>query len=297
MDFAGNIFGNAYAPGEDSMGCTISGNVYANYRGVAASAKLLVTGKIGYDANNVAKANTYDFTFANAAGSGSFTDVLVLNAKIPASPVFNSRNNISYIGRYKFEHRQQVVNAHYIADAFGDLTKASSGWTGTPPSQAANCLKVANIQTNIGATTYLDVITKNLFRVWQKAGTVVYKVYVQAPTANNSNYAAADLVFYADYLDQVSGGHLATANSTGGITRANAWTQSLTVSVTSAADGWVSLYLRLFKFYNAADVFYVDPGLWSGGNLLVGDWSQGELVYPGGYTGIKYNPGMAGGLR
>ena len=196
----------------------------------------------------------------------------------------------------QFEHYQQVANVHRIADAYGDLTK-DTGWAGTPPSGAVNCIKVATTQSNLGASSYLDIITQGLFRVWQKAGTVVYKVYIQAPTGNNSNYAAADLVLYAEYLDQATGGHLATANSTGGITRANDWTQSLTVTVTTLQDGWVTLSLRLLKYYAATDVFYVDPGIWAGGNILMGDWSMGELVYPGGYTGIHINPGMGGGLR
>ena len=279
--------------------CPITNSfVYANSMGVASSIYTMNGGGIGYDSNGVAKANATDF---------NYTQILILklnNVKTPvlASLVYYQRNVILYAyGRIGFEHCLQVTNAHHVSDSMGDLDKVSSGWTGTPPSGAANCVKVATIQSNLGAIPYLEIISRGLFRVWQKAGTVVYKVYVQAPTGNNSNYAATDLVLYADYLDNnpAGTGHLATADSTGGsgITRANNWTQSLTVSVTSAADGWVTLYLRLMKYYAAQDVIYIDPGIWAGGNILVGDWSMGELVYPGGYTGIHINPGMGGGLR
>jgi hypothetical protein len=293
----GSIYGCGSAAIRDTnvVGCTINSNMYSNSSGLRGSQGLIIKGNFDYDSNGVEKDNSADFDFLNGLPP---TLVNLLNTKLKSSPSFSTnRNSLLYPGRFRFEHYGQVANAHYIADAYGDLTKVSSGWTGTPPSGVANCVKVATTQNNLGATSYLDVITQGLFRVWQKAGTVVYKVYIQAPTANNSNYAAADLVFYADYLDQATGGHLATANSTGGITKADNWTQSLTVSVTSAADGWVTLYMRLLKYYAAADVFYVDPGLWAGGNILMGDWSYGELVFPGTTGDFLVNPGLSGGLR
>ena len=283
--YSGNIYGNADGI-FNRMGykLTFTGAVYSNNRAINVGISCIVTGIIGFDGNGISKPNVYDFVFADTyTGLGSCGNVLFNNAKLPITPTFQFRNAITTVGRYRFEHYQQVPNAHYIADSFGDLTKVSTGWTGTPPSGATNCLKTATTQSNLGAASYLDIITQGLFRVWQKAGTVVYKVYIQAPTGNNSNYAAADLVLYADYLDNnpAGTGHTATANSTGGITKANDWTQSLAVTATSAADGWVTLYLRLLKYYAATDVFYVDPGIWAGGNILMGDWSQGELVYPG----------------
>jgi hypothetical protein len=281
-----SIFG--CSAGITGINLSIFGNIYS-----CSNALLSQTydckfyGAIGYDANGVTKANATDCSFA--FNSAAQTTAKFINAKTPIPLVYSGRNTIQNSGRAYFEHYGQNAGDHYIADVFGDvykwpITGQAQGWIGTTPSGAAKCIKVANIQSLIGTSTYstyLDIITKGLFRVWQKAGTVVYKVYIQAPTANNSNYAAADLVLYADYLDQGSGGHLATANSSGGITKANDWTQSLTVSVTSAADGWVTLYLRLFKYNAAGDVFYVDPGIWADGNILMGDWSYGELVYPG----------------
>jgi hypothetical protein len=252
--------------------------IYANATGITSSIFTMNGGGVGYDQNGIAKANGFDFNYTQALS-------LKLNyVKTPAlaSITYNQRNSKIYAyGRVGFEHCLQVANAHHLTDVMGDLDKVSSGWTGTPPSGSTNCVKVATTQNTLGAIPYLAIISQGLFRVWQKAGTMVYRVYIQAPTANNSDYAAADLVLYADYLDQASGGHLATANSSGGITKANDWTQSLTVSVTSAADGWVTLYLRLLKYYAVTDVFYVDPGIWAGGNILMGDWSYGELVYPG----------------
>lgn len=261
-----------------------SGCLYWNITAIDAGGTL-IKGSLSYDATGNQKANTTDIalgktTLTNLRANGGYQ---MINAKvISTGPTFGtSRNQLFFKGRLSCEHYQQVANAHYVFDGFGDVAKVNAGATGTPPSGAANYLKMLNPQSNLGTSNWLEIIPRNTFRVWQKAGTVVYKIYVQAPTGNNFNYAAADLVLYADYISAASPLALATANSTGSVSKADNWGQYLSVSVTSAADGYVTLYLRLMNYYAAADVLYVDSGIWAGGNLLMGDWNYGEMVYPG----------------
>ena len=287
--FTGNMYGNFFLF-IVSNNIICSGNLYSNYEVFQGMSNCIIKGNIGYNTAGIVMANTIDLSFYNNQYA---TGVIFSNSLTPTSLAIDTRNTLVNQGRFSFENYRQVLGVHHITDAFGDLDKVSSGWTGTPPSNSSNCIKMSYPQTNVGVNSPLEIIFYQKFKVWQKAGTVVYRVYIQAPTGNNSNYAAADLVFYAEYLSAVSPIATNVANSTGSITRANDWTQYLTVTVASAADGWVTLYLRLMKYYAAGDVFYVDPGIWAGGNILLGDWSGGELVYPGpAYFGGGGNPAL-----
>jgi hypothetical protein len=88
-------------------------------------------------------------------------------------------------------------------------------------------------------------------------------------------------VLYADYLDQASGGHLATVSSSGAgnfTTRANAgdWSQYVEVTVNPAQDGWMNLYLWL-KAYESGKKVWVDPQPLVPGGGHQARWSKGEV--------------------
>ena len=106
-----------------------------------------------------------------------------------------------------------------------------------------------------------------------------YRFYLQTDFAA---LAKSALVLYADYLDQVTGGHLVTTSSSGAgnfTTRANAgdWSQYVEVTVNPAQDGYINLYLWLMG-YEAGKKVWVDPQpAGSGGGGHRPRWSYGEI--------------------
>ena len=88
-----------------------------------------------------------------------------------------------------------------------------------------------------------------------------YRFYLQTDFAA---LAKSGLVLYGDYLDQATGGHLATRRATQEITtRANQndWSQYVEVTINPAQDGYINLYLRLMG-YEAGKKVWLDPQPW-----------------------------------
>jgi hypothetical protein len=277
----GNLRGISYC--DDAL---VTGPIYANGTGFAGGIHTF-TGKLGYNQNDVAMPNgTSDLSFNPL--SPSTVMVKLLNAKVTAGgPSIGARNSLLYPGRFLFEHYQQVANAHYIADAFGDVTKVSADGSGTRPTQrvggsAEVCEALA--QSNCASAAYLDILPPingpQPLRLWGMANvSKTYRFYLQT---DFTALAKSALVLYADYLDQGSGGHLATvSSSTSGnfTTRANQsdWSQYVEVTVTPAQDGYITLYLRLMGYESGKKV-WVDPLPSVAGKVYQVHWSYGEVV-------------------
>jgi hypothetical protein len=130
--FSGRAFGNNLSFYPQGPGTETAGYVYANAYGIRGGGQgdSIITGGVGYDPAGNYKANVYDFDYG--AGPGQY--VRLKNAKTPPTPTFASRNVLSTPGRIRFEHYQQVANAHYIADAMGDITKTPADGAGDNPS-------------------------------------------------------------------------------------------------------------------------------------------------------------------
>jgi hypothetical protein len=129
-------------------------------------------------------------------------------------------------------------------------------------------------------------------RLWAAAGmSKTYRFYVQTDYVT---LPSAELKLYGDYLDQGSGGHLATVASIQDIaTRANQsdWSQYVEVAVTPAQDGYVNLYLRLMGYESGKKV-WVDPK--PEGGAMTPRWSYGEVVLePVGAGASASHPGLA----
>jgi hypothetical protein len=283
--FSGRAFGNVSCMYPGGPGTLISGYVYANSYGIrgGGQADFIITGGVGYDNAGNAKANTYDFEY----GTGTGQYIRLKNAKTPASPVFTGINTLNAPGRIKFEHYQQVINAHYIADAFGDVTKISADGSGTHPTQRAGgsadvCEVLA--QSNCASASYLDILPpingpQPLCLGGLANVSKTYRFYLQT---DFTALAKSALVLYADYLDQGSGGHLATvSSSTSGhfTTRANQsdWSQYMEVTINPAQTGYINLYIRLMGYESGKKV-WVDPLPSVAGKVYQVHWSYGEVV-------------------
>jgi len=270
-DFIGIGSGSASIGGSRNI---YTGNIYScygvNYQAVDCK---VIGGGIGYDRNGVAKANgVYGFAFA----IGSW--LTLSNVKMDTPPTFfaTGRNIATCQGRMGFEHYGQVANAHYVADNWGDIYKIVADGSGDNPSQrsgsGADVQKIIP-QSNCAASSYLEIFN---VRLWATAGvSKTYRFYVQTDFAA---LLTAALKLYGDYLDQGSGGHLATVSSTQNIsTRSSAsdWSQYVEVTMTPAQTGYINLYLRLMG-YESGKKMWVDPK--PEGVTMTPRWSYGEMV-------------------
>jgi hypothetical protein len=264
-----NMFGHI-SPMLNSYLC--KGNIFSYSNSIGLSGYMfncVFSGSLGYDRYGNTKANTVD---ANLATYGSVKAKL-LNFK---SIVGVTRNATMFPGRLAFEHYNQVVDAHYIADEYGDIYKTPSDGTGDNPTQrsggSANVCEVTP-QSNCSAMSYLELLN---VRLWATTGvSKTYRFYVQTAFVD---LTTDELKLYGEYLDEVSGGHLATVSSTQHIsTRSNAsdWSQYVEVTINPAQDGYVNLYLRLMGYESGMKV-WVDPK--PEGVAMTPRWSYGEVV-------------------
>jgi hypothetical protein len=295
----GNVFGcgvNANAINL-SYNNIINGHIYSCYNCIDLSSGNILKGNIGYDGAGIQKSNITDFIMVK----GGYK-ITVVNSKSPSVPVFLYRNTLTYNNRVRFEHFLQVADAHYVADAYGDIYKVAADGSGDNPSQrsggGAEVLEVVP-QSNCAATSYLELLN---VRLWAAAGvSKTYRFYVQTDFAT---LPTAELKLYGEYLDAGSGGHLATATpSTQDITtRANAadWSQYVEVTINPAQDGYVNLYIRLMGYESSKKV-WIDPkvAITGGDTVTVTPrWSYGDVqldidpVATGGGGSLPTNPGL-----
>jgi len=263
--FTGDLFGNANTLYQFSN-CIFTGNIYSCGNAILSAPDAFITGRIGYDKNDVAKPNGIDVTF------GTYLNFCrIVNAKI-ATPIFGSRNYLGFGGRVGFEHYQQVVGTHYIADAYGDISKLAVGASGTPtpptanpPSGVTNVLDVQNVQSNCpnASPNYLKIFD---LRVWAAAGvSKTYKFYVQWVSPTSHTLTAAELILSGEYLDNspAGSGHLATATPSAETiavrTGTTDWAKYVSITMNPAVDGWVNLKLTLKYYESGAMALFVDP--------------------------------------
>jgi len=231
----------------------------------------LRNGAIGYNeaGNSCPNATDLDFLYC--------CDIKLINTALQAQPpTVVNRNNPTFPGRFNFEHYNRVVNSHYILDAFGDIYKVAADGSGDNPTQRsggnADVIDVVP-QSLCAAALYLEIFNT---RLWATAGvSKTYRFYVQTDFVT---LPTAELKLYGEFLDEVSGGHLATVSSAQDIaTRSGAsdWSQFVEVTMNPTQDGYINLYLRLMG-YEAGKQVWVDPK--PEGVAMTPRWSYGEVV-------------------
>jgi hypothetical protein len=172
-----------------------------------------------------------------------------------------SRTTVGIPGRITVEDYEGTPNAYKIFDAFGDILKTACDGTGDAPSVdpnggAGNCIEASNIQSNISSYNKLVIFDKH--RIWLAAGlhTITYKVQT-----TYAGITAGNLKLSVSYISTASPVARTVGTNAPAINqRADAtdWTQTLAVTFTSAADGWVDCSLELYE-YEAGNEVYVWP--------------------------------------
>ena len=259
---SGSIFGCNYGAGF-GVGHIISGSIFGCNYGAGFGVGYIISGKVGYNASDIAVPNTYDFQFGVSWSNA--LSIILKNAKIPSVPTFYRRNTarIGSQGRqgvFSYDHGQ-VAGAFKCYQPMGDIVKTACDGTGDAPSVDPDaghgyCIEASNIQSNCGSYAPVSVFDKH--KIWFAAGTYTITYKVQTTYAG---ITAGNLKLTARYLSDDSPLTYAEETNAPSIAqRANDadWTQTLAVTITTLAAGWVELKMELME-YEAGNKLYVWP--------------------------------------
>ena len=249
------VSGNVYSNNNGfhyGTGYTISGNVYSNNNGFNYGTGHTISGKIGYDDNDISLPNTTDFV------SDGFTKHFLLNCKMPSSGLIIARNKDKYIIRLKCEHYDRVAHAYKIFDNMGDIIKTACDGAGDSPGidpDGGNgyCVELSNIQSKCNGNNPLLAFHH---RVWAEAS--VSKTYTYKVQTTYASLASGELFLTGKYLDEASGGHLATITNSPAISQRadnTDWSQQLSVTINPSQEGWVDLTVELKQYENLKKVY------------------------------------------
>jgi hypothetical protein len=171
---------------------------------------------------------------------------------------FSVRNTVGCVGRVSAEDYDRTGNAYKVQDAFGDIIKTACDGTGDAPSVdpdagAGYCVEASNIQSNLTTLNPLVIIPNH--RIWMTAAahTVTYKVQT-----TYAGISAGGLTLRCSYISTTSPvARTITTNAPAIAQRANDadWTQTLAVTFTPTAAGWVDFSIELTEYESGNEVY------------------------------------------
>jgi hypothetical protein len=226
-------------------GHTISGTVTGCNTGIIFGSGHIISGTV--------TGNTYSFNFPFG--------LTVVKSGANVTYTFISRNSVGYAGRVSVEDYDGTGNAYKVHDAFGDIVKTACDGTGDAPSvdpDSGNgyCVEASNIQSNLSALNPLVIIPSH--RIWMTAEehTVTYKVQT-----TYAGITAGNLKLWCSYISTASPVARTITSNAPAISQRSGdtdWTQTLAVTFTPAAAGWVDFSIELYE-YEAGNEVYVWP--------------------------------------
>ena len=179
-------------------------------------------------------------------------------------------------GRIKVENLNRVDGTYKVFDNFGNIVKTACDGTGDAPSIDPNggsgyCVSAESIQSNCNSVNPLVVLEEQ--KIWLTAAehTVTYKAQT-----TYAGITAGNLTLSVQYLD--TGGAVTTATNAPAISQRSAdtdWTQTLTVTFTSAVEGWARVRIVLTEYESGNEV-YVWPIPVISGMAFTSEWVDGE---------------------
>jgi hypothetical protein len=259
---SGDVVG-CYAGVQSVNGATISGIVagcrYGVYAGIGSTISGTITGcNIGVQSTS---GLIISGTVTGCAYSFYFPVTAVVKSGANVTYTFGDRNIVGCIGRVSVEDYDGTGNAYKAHAVFGDIIKTACDGTGDAPSvdpDAGNgyCVEASNIQSNLSAIAPLVIIPSH--RIWMtaEAHTVTYKVQT-----TYAGITAGNLKLWCSYISTASPvARTITSNAPAISQRSDDtdWTQTLAVTFTPAAAGWVDFSIELYE-YEAGNEVYVWP--------------------------------------
>jgi hypothetical protein len=236
-------------------GCT-SGIYFpsgATITGVLSGCNNAIQVAHGITVSGVIEGNAY--SFADAVG-----DITVKRgAKVVYS--ISAAGRIGQKYRISVEDHAGTADAAKVYDNMGNIIKtACDGATADYPDQdpdggSGYAIEASNLQSKMSAADPLYIISdRKPHRVWLTAGsyTITYKVY--------STFAISDgnLVLTATYISAASPRAITVGTDSQAISAKTSdtdWSQTLSISITTAADGWVDLDIYLTQYSSGGAVF------------------------------------------
>ena len=275
------FYGYAYNSSSNNTAnsCTFSGINYVYYNSSNNNTATSCTfSGINYAYNNSSNNTATSCTFS---GLSYYFRALALNNILRnclSSTNINSYSlNANYTpGRIKVENLNRVYGAHRIFDNFGNITKTTCDGTGDAPSVDPDggngyCIAAESIQSNCNSVNPLVVLEEQ--KIWLTAAehTVTYNVQT-----TYAGITAGNLTLSVQYLD--TGGAITTATHAPAISQRSDdtdWTQTLTVTFTSAVEGWARVKIVLTEYESGNEV-YVWPIPVITGKTFTSKWVDGE---------------------
>jgi hypothetical protein len=244
-NLTGNSSGIYIGAGFTLTSCNLTGNSY----GINAGTGFTILG--GSIKNNI---NDFRLSGVNL--------YKCRNVDMTSSPVIYARNLAYNKARITMEDYLQVFGASKILDNFGDIYKTACDGTGDAPSIDPDgghgyVSEVSSVQANTSSFNDLVIWDFDDMKLWMAAGTYTVTFKVQAA----AECASGEIVLSASYLDGAVGGSrtIAVSNTTTIAARSadTDWTQSIAVTFTQAADGFVKFKLDLLD--DDSDPLYIWP--------------------------------------
>ena len=236
-------------------GHTISGTINGCNYGIYAGSGHIISGTI----------NGCAFSFRDSVGFITVKRGANVTYSFYATGVDGQKYRVSA------EDYGGTANAMKVFDNAGNITKtACDGTTANYPDEDPDggngyAIEASSLQAIISATNPLYLISdRSPHRIWLTAGTweITYKVYSTYNIADNG------LTLAATYISAASPRTITRSTDSQAIaakTSDTDWTQTLSITVVTAAEGWVDLDMYLTQYENGGAVFvWPTPTITSG---------------------------------
>jgi hypothetical protein len=248
-------------------GHTISGTVSGCGSGINASYGSTISGTVSGCTSGIYYGYGHTISGTVSGCTYSFRDsVGYVTVKRGASVTYSflARNGIGQKIRIAAEDHGGTSDAAKVYDNVGDIIRtACDGATAHYPDEdpdegSGYAIEASNLQSNLSAIDPLYLISdRSPHRVWLAADTwtITYKVY------STFNIDDNNLVLEATYLSAAVPRTITVGTDSQAITAKTGdtdWTQTLSITITTAAAGWVDLDIYL-KQYSAGGAVFIWP--------------------------------------
>jgi len=203
------------------------------------------------------------YSIPGASGSGNILRNVIF---LPPNEVYLGVRNYAYSRARTYVENLYLGSTQIIYDNLGNILKTACDGTGDAPSVDPDggndyCVEASTIQSNCGASTTLGYSKSALTiienqRIWLASGshTITYKLQT-----TYSSISAGNLKLTCTYIG--TDGVLTETHDDPAITTRSDdtdWSQELSVTFTSSADGWATCNIDLMQYEASCEV-YVYP--------------------------------------
>jgi len=249
-------------------GHTISGTISGCNRGIHYGSGHTISGTISGCSYGISYGSGHTISGTISGCTSSFRGpVGYITVKRGANVTYSfyDRNTVGQPFRIAAEDAGGITDAAKVYDNVGDVERiACDGATADYPDQdpdggSGYAIMAANLQSNLSTIDPLYLISdRSPHRVWLTAGTwtITYKVYTTF--TGDGGIADNGLTIAATYISAASPRTITRSTDSQAIatkTSDTDWTQTLAITITTAAAGWVDIDIYLTEYESGGEVF------------------------------------------